>query len=645
MCGIAGIYRRRGVAELGHERLRAMADTMVHRGPDDFGYLLLDSRDGRFQIGQDGFGRHPCDVCLGNRRLAIVDLSPNGRQPILNETGDISVVFNGEIFNHIELRHELAARGHVFRSHTDTEVIVHAYEEWGADCVTRFNGMWALALWDQRRREMFCSRDRFGIKPFYYRLDADTFLFASEIKALLPALDGRPSPDYGALGDYLVEGTLCRSTDTFFDGVKRLEPAHSMVVSSGAVRSIRYWDYLSRGETRDESKPVEAFRGLLDDAVRLRLRGDVPAGIALSGGLDSTSVLALAAPHATAGRIKAFTAVFPGASFDEQKHARLAARELGAELFCVEDESGGFIDDLRRIVWHMDYPALDGQVFSRWRLMRLASRHVKVILEGQGADEMLAGYIDKYFLSSALDALGGMGLGESLDTLGKLWEGFRHVFLRNGWPGWARKQWRSLPFGPRNLSEKARVRRRACTPEFLRLRPVRRKTPPDRPFPDRLTNALHYDHAIGILPRLLKFGDALSMAFSVESRVPFLDHRLVEFVFRLPPRDKLDGAVSKCILREAMAGVIPEQIRARRDKIGFRTPVGRWIRHNMDSGIRPLLLSDRCRKRGVLDVKEVERILALHANRRARAEQAIFRWVSTELWFRLFIDGEGAPTP
>jgi asparagine synthase (glutamine-hydrolysing) len=419
MCGIAGIFRRQRFDARDPSRLRAMTDVITHRGPDDAGYLQLDSRDGAFQIGQSGFEPRPCDVCLGNRRLSIIDLSSNGRQPIANETGDIFAVFNGEILDYVELREQLTALGHVFRSQTDTEVVVHAYEQWGADCVKRFNGMWAFAIWDQRRRELFCSRDRFGIKPFYYHLDDDVFVFASEVKGILPALEARPRPDYAVVREFLMDGTSCRTSDTFFEGIKRLEPSHNLFVFARGVRTDRYWDYHTSSGAYDHRQPVETFRNLLDDAVRLRLRSDVPVGIALSGGLDSTSILACAARGRKDHGLKAFTAVFPGERFDEHKHALVASRELGAELFCVEYRPEHFTEDLQRVTWFLDYPAPEGQVLLRWRLMELASRHVKVVLEGQGADEMLAGYPWRYSKPWELDQLDRLGRLPSTRDVGK----------------------------------------------------------------------------------------------------------------------------------------------------------------------------------------------------------------------------------
>ncbi len=644
MCGIAGIYRRHKLSESDPSRVTAMSGMLTHRGPDDFGFLLLHSDSGEFRAGQGDLAPLPADVCLGHRRLSIIDLSPLGRQPMSNETNDIFLVFNGEIFNYLELRDELRAKGHSFRSHTDTEVVIHAYREWGEDCVTRFNGMWAMAIWDQRRREMFCSRDRFGIKPFYYFLDERVFVFASEIKGILPALETRPCADHGVLSDYLMDGTLCRTENTFFKGIRRLSPAHNLIVTASGTRTKQYWNYTTRSQTYNYTKPVETFRELLMDAVRLRLRSDVPVGVALSGGIDSSSILALAGSLMGANRPKTFTAVFPGESYNEYEYARIASEAAGSELFCVDYQPGQFMEDLNRVIWSMDYPALEGQVLSRRELMRLAGSHVKVVLEGQGADEMLAGYVARYFAPYLFDEIAGAGRRQKGLSFRELADSCREVHRacgRRAYEGLLRHlapQSVSLrPF--RNLSASSRV----CSREFSRLNSGHPEALEKGPFADRLTNLLYFDLTKGVLPMLLKFGDALSMAFSVESRLPFLDHRLVEFVFSLPAHHKLRGSQPKGILREAMAGLVPEQILRRTDKVGFETPLARWLGECMDDGVRPLLLSKRCRERGIFDVSRMERMLTRQERGEAHAENSIFRWVSLELWFRLFIDGEGVP--
>jgi len=639
MCGIAGIYRRITPDPCDPARIAAMTDTLTHRGPDDCGYLELNSSSGDFRIGPRALSSGECDVFFGNRRLSIIDLSSEGRQPMANETDDIFITFNGEIFNYLGLRSELAARGHAFRSHTDTEVVVHAYEEWGQDCVKRFNGMWAFAIWDQRRRHVFCSRDRFGIKPFYYHLGQHAFVFASEIKGLLPALEKRPDANLRVLTDYLIDGSLCRTNDTFFEGIERLEPAHNLIVSQAGSWKTRYWNYGDASGAADAHSPVDTFRELLDDSVKLRLRSDVPVGVALSGGIDSSSILALAARAMTPHSLKAFTAVFPGEAYDESQYAELATRATGVELIRIDYQPGDFIEDLSEVTWSLDYPALEGQVLPRWHVLRAAGEHVKVILEGQGADEMLAGYVARYFAPYLMDRLlnpGDLGLGSLLRS----WLEVHRTF---GWRAYRGLMRQLVPSAAhlravRRLSKANRV----YTREFMNAGSSESEHARfAEGFQDRMTKLMCFDHAVGILPMLLKFGDSLSMAQSIESRLPFLDHRLVEFVFGLPAHHKLRGSESKPILREAMRGIVPQRILDRKDKVGFVAPVARWVRNSMDTGIRPLLMSQRCKERGIFDARRVEKILDRQEQLGKGFEKFIFRWVSLELWFRLFVDGGG----
>ncbi len=610
-----------------------MTDALVHRGPDDFGYLQLSSSDGRFALGQEVLSAESWDLCLGNRRLSIIDLSANGRQPLANETSDVFVVHNGEIYNHVELRQLLESKGHRFRSRTDTEMIVHAYEEWGPGCVERFNGMWAFAVWDQRSRELFCSRDRFGAKPFYYHLDAELFVFASEIKAILAAMDERPRPDHAVIADYLTNGSVCHTADTFFAGIQRLEPAHNLLVSASSSRRVRYWDYTSQSHAYDQRHPVDTFRSLFDDAVRLRLRSDVPIGIALSGGLDSTAVLAEATRQRDGLPLQAFTAVFPGERFDEREHARHAASECGAELRTAQYSPDHLLEDLGRVIWHLDYPSPLAQILPRWNVMRLASGHVKVILEGQGADELLAGYVGDYVGPYLADQWARLRSGPRRDALRNFYDGWLAIYRGHGLGGypWLMRQ---------QLAKMMPARDDVYTRDFRELDAERAREAPAPLFSDRLTNRMHADHARAKLPMLLKFGDAISMAHSLESRLPFLDYRLVEFGFQLPVDHKFAHGQSKVVLREAMAGAMPERNRARRDKVGFITPVTRWMRQRLTPDIRPVLLSDRARARGILDPRRLERRLA-ELEWRESAGPQVYRWLSVELWFRAFIDGDG----
>lgn len=637
MCGIAGIFRRRAADPADGKRLAAMTASLVHRGPDDHGYLLLDSRDGRFTLEQDSAGDR-ADVLLGNRRLSIIDTSAAGRQPMANETRDVFLVFNGEIYNYVELGRELRARGHRFASESDTEVVVHAYEEWGTACVGRFNGMWAFALWDQRRRRLFCSRDRFGAKPFYYFIDDEVFIFASEIKAILGALPNRPAPDYGSIRAFLTQSLVCRPKETFFENISRLPAAHSLTVSRDRTETARYWDYGAQTHDYDYRRPEQTFAELLDDAVRLRLRSDVPVGVALSGGVDSSLVTALARRHLRDRELKVFTAAFPGTKHDELRYAELVARRFGAEIHTVEYRATSLVEDLARVVWHMDHPAVHGQVLPRWQVMDLAARHVKVVLEGQGSDEILAGYPTSCFGPWARDQIARATAIGMIPACGRVALAAIEHYRRH----------RTIPF--RNLTRRARRALRwharangTLLPEFRERARAAAPAGFESAGGSRLAAVLRRDHERTVLPTLLMFGDAISMGRSLESRLPFLDYRLVEFMFALPDAMKYDGVESKIILKRAFRDLLPPEIAARKDKIGFRTPMMDWVGPCLDSEVRPLLLSERARSRGIFAPNKIEEALARAARRDEAVAGAVFRWLALEIWFRLYIDGDDAP--
>ena len=643
MCGITGLFRRGGPAPGDAERLVAMTESLVHRGPDDHGRLLLDSRSGRYQLDAGVGDAASGDVLLGNRRLAIIDCSPAGRQPMANARGDLFLTFNGEVYNYIELREELRARGRGFVSGSDTEVVLQAYEEWGPDCVRRFNGMWAFALWDQRRRRLFCSRDRFGAKPFYYRVDAGLFAFGSEIKAILRAGLDRPAPHWPTVLDFLVHSMCCHTSETFFEGIHRLPAAHNLVVTRDRVELSRYWDYTDQSHGYDFGRPEATFTELFDDAVRLRLRSDVPVGVALSGGIDSASVTAVARRHLPGAPLRVFTATFPGKPYDELRYAELVARRFDAELHTLVYRPERLIDDLRTVIWHMDYPTPHSQILARWRLMGLAARHIKVILEGQGSDEMLAGYPFRYFPHHVAHELGRHTRGDLVRRYGRLLaESARMAYGlgRNAIPAIA-----GHVVPPLNLLRPAvHLQHSVISPDLRKLVP--RDAGPfaarTGPFGDRVTNALHVDHERAMLPQLLKFGDGISMGHSLEARMPFLDYRLVEFVFGLPLKDKYDGVTTKLVLKRAMTGLVPPEIIGRTDKVGFQTPVEDWLGDALEDEVRPLLLSPETRQRGVFDHAVLTRALGERTRLRRGLAVVVFRWVALEVWFRLFVD---APLP
>jgi asparagine synthase (glutamine-hydrolysing) len=570
-------------------------------------------------------------VGLAHRRLSIIDLSEAARQPMTNEDGTLWLVFNGEIYNFIELRKELGGKGHTFRSDGDTEVILHAYEEWGKECLSRFNGMWAFAVWDSRKQELFCARDRFGIKPFYYARAGDMILFASEIKALLAHPDIGREPDDELLLTFLAWGILDHTGGTMFKGIYQLQPAHRIIFNrSGSGTPERYWDVAMNPEVghpwpEEDERAATAFRDLLTDAVRIHLRSDVPVGTCLSGGIDSSTLAVLInrlirgeAPQSIGDRQKTFSIVFPDPRFDEGPFIDqvVAAAEVDAKRTTVEpDEIAG---DLPRLLTMQDEPFGSLSIYAQYRVMELASRSVKVVLDGQGADEQLGGYL-AYQGSYLQGLLHGLQLSTALsETAGS----YRHHkgFFRDALQQvLVRSQRRSLLRG-------------------------------DIPFVSRyagsLDEVLKRELFSTNLPALLHWEDRNSMAFSIESRVPFLDHRVVEFLATLPLHQKIRNGVTKYILRKAIHGLVPEAIRCRMDKMGFVTPEEAWMKESLRPFILNILTSPSFRARKYWDGEKVLSSYTSYIEGKSAYSPEIWRIVCTELWLEQVFDGrsgDGVP--
>jgi len=599
MCGIAGIYSRKGEAD--HALLTAMSSRLAHRGPDGEGTYL----------------RGP--VGLAHRRLSIIDLSDLAAQPMANEDETLWLVFNGEIYNYRELRKDLLRAGHTFRSQTDSEVILHAYEEWGQACVERFNGMWAFALYDRKEDLLFCSRDRFGIKPFYYTVVDGTFLFASEIKALLshPAVGKRPND--ARLMDYLAWGVLDHTPETMFEGVFQLPPAHSMVVRMGVPEEpTPYWDLrISDALTgTDDQEAVVRLRALLLDAVRLRLRSDVPVGTCLSGGIDSSTLTALIndlirqeAPASVGGRQKTFSACYHDGRFDESQYIDEVVRVTGVDAHRTSPDPEELKRDLERLVYLQDEPFGSLSIYAQYRVMALAGEHVTVVLDGQGADEQLGGYLG--YIVPYLRNLKSHPLALLREGI---YGGLHHhgFFLDAGKQVTARSERRSLLRGEIPMID----RYGGTLPEVL-YREI------------RSTN----------LPSLLHYEDRNSMAFGVESRVPFLDYRVAEYLASLPLDQKIRDGVTKYVLRQAIMGLVPESIRCRMDKMGFVTPEEVWMKEDLRPLIEEILASDTFTARPYWNAGMVRRSYLAYVEGREAYSPEIWRVVCTELWLRTFFDG------
>ncbi len=621
MCGIAGhLSLTGGPGDLGS--VRAMAAALAHRGPDGEGFFV------------DG------PIALGHRRLAIVDLTTAAAQPMTDVSGRFTIVFNGEIYNHPDLRAELEAGGARFRSRSDTEVLLEGYARWGPDVLPRLNGMFAFAAWDAKERVLFLARDRFGEKPLFYRHEPGReFRFASELRALVPHGSGKGRPDADALFRFLAFGYSGTTAGTFFEGIHQVPPAHALSVRDGRLEFRPYWSLPEKVEppAADEHTRVESVAALLEDAVRIRLRSDVPVGTSLSGGIDSSAVVGTVARLLQSGRAEAttrratFSAVFPGTSVDESRYADAVASASGAEAHRVQPSGEDCLRDLPRLVEAQEEPFGGPSIYAQWRVMGLAKDNgVTVLLDGQGADEVFAGY---HFLFQDLWwSLLRTGRVAALQAEMKTYDAdhgagkarrLLHAALRSRSPRWLNR----LKGGP-DLP-------------WLGGDFVRRSYAPLPARPSDLRGSLRECQGSRMLPHLLRFADRNSMAFSREVRLPFLDHRLVELVDGMPDSSKLRDGTTKWILREAIRGVVPEEVRTRKDKIGFAVPFVEWMRGPLDGLVRDVLDSNRFRERGLFNVPFLrsarERMLAGED----RWAEVLWGALSVELWMRAFVDGPG----
>ncbi len=640
MCGICGIFYSNRDWRVPANVLADMNRRMVHRGPDDEGFFVEEN------------------VGLAMRRLSIIDLQ-TGHQPIANENHDIWIVFNGEIYNHADLRRELEAKGHHYRSRSDTETIVHLYEEYGRDCVKHLRGMFAFVIWDRQRRTLFAARDRLGIKPLYYRWDGNAFLFGSEIKAILGYPGVKAEFNRGTLAEYLAFGYIT-GPETMFADIRKLMPGHTLEVSErGDLNIEQYWDLSLEvdPDPRPREYYVKTYRELLEAAVGSHLMSDVPLGMFLSGGLDSSAVAALAT-RIRRDQIKTFAVGYGSAGageepFSELSYARQVAKHIGSDHHEVRLSREEFFRNLPRLIWHEDEPIAWPSSVSLFSVAQLAKHHVTVVLTGEGSDETLAGYT-RYawtLLNSRMDAayravttrgvrrtvrraLDASPLGASLDR--KL----RHTFLvRDG------ESWPSFYYDNFLSAFSAAEQAELLTPDTLAAAgdayagsmAVWQQTQGD------LLHRMLYSDMHSYLIELLMKQDQMSMAASVESRVPFLDHELVEFTARIPAKYSIAGLAGKFILKQAVADLLPKS-GIYRKKMGFPTPWEYWLAGPQLDALERMLLARRTMERGLFRPAVMSRIFAEHRSQKCDHSNRIWRLLNLEVWLRVVVEGQDRET-
>ncbi|MCX8110002.1 MAG: asparagine synthase (glutamine-hydrolyzing) [Syntrophorhabdaceae bacterium] len=615
MCGIIGFNWKN------KEQLNKAMVLMNHRGPDDEGFYVDD------------------EVSLGHRRLSIIDLTSAGRQPMTDSEARYYLIFNGEIYNYIELKDELKRKGHRFSTDTDSEVIIYAYKEWGEKALNRFNGMFAFCIYDSVEKRLFLARDRFGVKPLYYQFHNNRFIFSSEIKPILLLSDRAPAPHETAIFDYLLYNFYNYSENTFFEGIYSLLPGHYMFFDlvEKQLSVKRWYDIpLENRWTGGFEDASDKFRELFVDAIRLRLRSDVEIGTCLSGGLDSSSIvcnLKQFGPRFT-DRFKSFSVVFDDPSIDESPYIHEVIHHGDFEGYFTTPSVDDLLNDVTDLITHQEEPFGGTSIFAQWCVMKLTHSHnVKVLLDGQGGDELLGGY-PFFFAYLFLEKLKKMKL---IELLGEI-RGYRRHFREHD----AFLMIILLMLSPSlKVMAMSRYFHSAINKDFIK-RYAKDSVYPSVMYSLTDLNKALYNRMRFSLPQLLREEDKNSMSFSIEARLPFLDYRVVEFLFSLPSDFKLHNGLSKHILRESMRGVLPEKIYRRTLKLGFPTPLEEWIRdERFGRFMEDVIFSETSKKRGYYDMDILRQVFEGHRRRRLDATQILWKTFNLEMWFKIFIEKKG----
>jgi asparagine synthase (glutamine-hydrolysing) len=621
MCGICGVLDCNGELIDG-ELVARMAGALQHRGPDGSGLYI--SRE----------------IGLGHRRLSIIDLD-GGAQPITNEDSTLHLVFNGEIYNFIELREELLAHGHVFKTRSDTEVIIHSYEQWGPDCVSRFNGMFAIALWDSIRKQLFLARDHLGVKPLYYTRIRNKFLFASEIKALLMERECPRAVDLRSLSN-LFTLRYVPSPDTMFRDIKKIPPGHWMIVGSSGVEITRYWKWVPTLHRVSRADLIEQYQELLEDAVRLQMRSDVPVGLFLSSGIDSGALLAIMSQY-SGTPIRTFTIGFEeGERSNETEGARELAAMFAAEHSEMIVSARHYQDYYQRYLWDLEEPVGNESAAAFYFVSRIASSSVKVALTGQGADEPWAGYhrhlgaklsqvysrlpsavtesfgrvVEKYATNETLRrSLVSLGSQDVLSRFIRIYSFYSDNMKSHLFQPWVKDQ----------ISVDGAEAKQALA-----------ELQADVAHLDALTQILYLDTRTNLPDDLLMVSDKTAMTNSLEARVPFLDYRLVQFIETIPPGLKLRGIQGKYLHKKAVEKWLPKRIVYRKKK-GFANPVAHWLRATMLQFMRECLLSEGAAVHRYFDKAYITRLIEEHQTNQKNHLRHLYLLISFELWHQQFM--------
>lgn len=627
MCGINGIiYFNSEFAEMDNSyfenKISIMNKEIAHRGPD----------------GEGVFIQFP--VCLGHRRLSIIDLSAEASQPMFSNDKSIVIVYNGELYNYIEIMSELISKGYEFRTRSDTEVIINAYEEYGYDCVNQFNGMWAFAIYDFRKNVFFASRDRFGVKPFYYYEIDDSLVFSSEIKSILK-VKKMLQANHGKVFDYLAYGYKTNNGETFFEGINELKPAHNLIISEGKTEFRKYWDLNdTKIRTNYDLKNIyEETKFLLTDAVKLRFRSDVPVSILLSGGIDSGIITKITDEliddhKLNAAGVTAFSAVFPGFIYDESKSvSELLKKCRHINSVLLNPDQKNLLESIISFIYGMGEPVFSTSSFAHYTLMKeIGSRNIKVVLNGQGADESWCGYgkyIIGYYLLDLLFSKPGDIIPQIKSISEKMGFSYKYVFLQFAKAVLSRKQ-------SSYLRSKYQEKIFDCISKDFRNSEFSYLSNPEyRKFSSsNLNGFMKYNIQYLGFNQILNYEDHSSMQSSVEMRSPFIDYRIMEFAFSLPMEKKFDHGITKKILREVYADKLPSSTVLNNQKIGFMTPFDNWLNSKpVRNFINELLNTESFKGKSIWDSEKIKHIFD-HSDKFKNFP--FWRVINLELWSQAY---------
>jgi asparagine synthase (glutamine-hydrolysing) len=627
MCGILGIYNLTKNQQTNSGKFEKALLKMNHRGPDAFDVKNIDS-----------------DILLGHLRLSIIDLSNDGNQPFTLDDR-YSIIFNGEIYNYIELREELIQKGLEFSTKTDTEVLLKSYTYWGENCVNKLNGMWAFAIYDRTEKTLFCSRDRFGVKPFNYAIHNNQFIFGSEIKSILEYFPELKQPNLNAIANFCFSSVGAQHKETWFKSIYRLEPAHHLTIKNGEIKITRYWDYPKKTNTNISfENAVDHYRSLFFDAVKIRLRSDVPLGFTLSSGIDSTSIVSIIGKE-NHSNTNTYTAAFnsddykktekqnfrENVTINEAEIVKQLTDELNLRSNIIPINFDNYTDNLQKIIYHLESGHGSPATYPLYEILKVANKDVTVVLEGQGADELLAGYINTAFPIYFIELIKNFKFKTAYNELQEFKKTYSLITafklaVRQSNFKFLKNYYYKLSGIDNFLSKKL-------------SKSIELKDYPTNPqgFDNELNNHLFKAHTGGLV-NLLHYGDAISMAHSLESRLPFMDYRLVEFIFSLPSSYKIRNGLGKYIHRVAMKGILPDYILENKLKFGFDSPLAQLFCLDGEKSPAGILLSDKCIQRGLFNAEKIKLALTEQKNETKDHSRLLFRLLSVELWYRNFID-------